>query len=95
MIPPLADPPHRRTAHGAPMSPRLSRLYTWLQANNVALTDFSTDECVQREMARLNRLRDELAAALSNAQEYTPYLHHLATDLANLMRRVPANRVTR
>lgn len=91
MINPLATPPTRKTAHGATMSPRLSRLYTWLQANHVSLGDFSTDSCVQRELPKLERLRDALDAL--RADEPARYLDDLAADLACLMRRLPSARV--
>lgn len=97
MIPPLENPPHRKTSHGATMSPRLSRLYTWLQANQVALTDFSTDECVKRELPKLISLKAELLAMLEGDPiELLPlmYLMDLAADLANIMKRLPENRVT-
>lgn len=93
MIAPLATPPARRTAHNAQMSPRLSRLYTWLQANGSSLGDFSTDECVQRDMPRLLSLQRELDELRDRAPER--YLDDLAVDLANVMRRVPSARVTR
>lgn len=98
MIEPLAVPPSRRTTHGAQMSPRLSRLYTWLQANNVPLTDFSTDECVKREMPKLVALAAELAELIErdtsdDALPGSRYLDHLRADLANIMRRTPDARV--
>ena len=97
MIPPMADPPSRKTTHGATMSPRLSRLYTWLQANGVSLTEFSTDNCVQRWMPQLERLRDELDELIAHENEHSPHpnkhLRHLATDLGAIMRRVPSARV--
>lgn len=91
MIAPLATPPARRTAHGATCSPRLSRLYTWLNANGSSLSDFSTDNCVERDMRRLVQLRDELDALRAAAP--AKYLDDLAADLANLMRRTPAARL--
>lgn len=97
MIPPLENPPHRKTSHGATMSPRLSRLYTWLQANHVSLTDFSTDTCVQRELPKLISLRAELISFVArDPDEPLPpmYLTDLAADLANIMKRLPENRVT-
>lgn len=100
MIDPLAEPPARKTTHGATMSPRLSRLYTWLQANGVGLSDFSTDRCVAREMPNLERLRDaleDLRAGVSSStlRERYRYLDDLAADLRNIMRRTPDARVTR
>lgn len=91
MINPPLVPPARKTAHGATCSPRLSRLYTWLNANGVALSDFSTDEGVQRYLPQMHTLARELEA-LRGASP-APYLDHLAADLANLMRRTPAARV--
>lgn len=91
MINPPATPPARKTSHGATMSPRLSRLYTWLQANKVQLTDFSTDNCVERELARLTTLATELDAL--RAASPLKYLDDLAADLACLMRRRPSARV--
>lgn len=91
MIPPMAYPPAKKTRHGAIMSPRLARLYTWLQDNQVRLNDFSTDQCVLREMPKLERLRDELAALIEVAAD--PWLANLAADLRNIMRRVPSARV--
>lgn len=88
---PLAIPPHRTTSHGVVMSPRLSRLYTWLQANNVRLTDFSTDTCVERELPRLRPLADELESLIAAGGPV--YLTELAADLRNVMRRLPSARV--
>jgi hypothetical protein len=88
------------------MSPRMSRLYTWLQANGVALQDFSTDQCVARELPKLERLElalDDARLADPGATVREPtyggevravrYLDELAADLRNLMRRTPGNRV--
>lgn len=92
---PFAKPPLRKTAHGVSMSDRLSRLYTWLQDNGVGLNDFSTDNCVEREMPKLVALRDELDGLRDRRVVPVDYLNHLAADLHNLMQRTPANRVTR
>lgn len=98
MIAPLETPPARRTTHGAVMSPRLSRLYTWLDDNRIGLTDFSTDQCVERVLPRLRKLADELQAEI-HARSVHPtatvpaYLVHLAADLAAIMRRLPSARV--
>ena len=73
------------------MSERLSRLYSWLQANGVVIIDFSTDQSVQREMPKLVKLQTELHE-LRNVSPLQ-YLDHLADDLAALMRRVPSARV--
>lgn len=91
MIAPPAIPPARKTAHGATCSQRLSRLYTWLNANGSRLGDFSTDTCVEREMSRLVALRDELEVLRAAAP--ATYLDDLAADLGNLMRRTPAARL--
>lgn len=91
MIAPLERPPARKTSHGVTCSDRLSRLYTWLNANQVGLSDFSTDNGVTREMQRLIKLRDELEALRAAAP--AQYLDDLAADLAALMRRTPAARV--
>jgi hypothetical protein len=69
----------------------MSRLYTWLQANGVGLSDFSTDDGVQRELAKLSKLRDELESL--RAAQPERYLDDLAADLGNLMRRLPSARV--
>jgi hypothetical protein len=91
MINPPENLPTRMTSHNAQMSPRLSRLYTWLQANRVQLSDFSTDTCVQRELPKLKTLAEELGALIAR----TPYrfLFDLAADLSNIMKRLPQNRV--
>jgi hypothetical protein len=90
---PLKNPPARKTSHGVQMSDRMARLYTWLSANGVGLSDFSTDECVQRELGKLVALRDELSALRAAAEER--YLNDLDTDLVNIMRRVPSARVVK
>jgi hypothetical protein len=91
MIDPPVEPPFRKTAHGAICSPRLSRLYTWLNNNGVSISDFSTDQCVERNLktlltlgAALDRLRETASAR---------YLDDLAADLGNLLRRRPSMRV--
>lgn len=91
MIAPPVTPPPRKTAHGATCSARLSRLYTWLNANGSTLSDFSTDSCVERDLPRLRKLAAELDTlrTISPAQ----YLDDLAADLACLMRRTPAARI--
>jgi hypothetical protein len=98
MKPPLENPPHRKTTHGAVMSTRLSRLYTWLDANRIGLGDFSTDSMVLAALPRLQALATELAELIEReagdrSLRPVTYLVHLAADLANLMRRIPSARV--
>ncbi len=96
MMNPTIDPPRRITSHGAVMSPRLSRLYTWLDANRVGLNDFSTDGCVLARLPKLQELDRELAQLIDTtnlARLPVEHLTHLQADLRNLMRRIPANRV--
>jgi hypothetical protein len=72
----------RRTQHGVVMSPRMERLWNYLDRMKSGLNDFSTDECVERNWAQLVRARD-------NAP--TP---EIRKDIENIMRRRPCNRVT-
>lgn len=95
MINPLKDPPSRRTTHGAVMSTALARRWTWLQANGVSLTDFSTDECVAREMPKLIGLQAELEKLIADHPEPPRYLTDVLGELRCLMRRSPAARVKR
>src|SRR5690348_10728853 len=93
MTNPQEFPPRRLTAHGAVCSDRLSRLYTWFAANYVNLSDFSTDNCVAREMHKLVNLQRALESLRANSP--ARYLDDLASDLAAIMRRTPESRVTK
>lgn len=71
-----------KTSHGAVMSPRMSRLWTYIRVTRgISLSDFSTDQCVERVFGQL-----EAAYEAAPSEE-------IRRDLANIMRRRPANRV--
>lgn len=79
------------------MSPRMSRFWGYLNAHGVALSDFSTDECVLRELPRLHKARAELNTLLNRTEPDLPSLSDLEAlgrDLDNLMRRLPTARVS-
>lgn len=65
---PLATPPEKRTVKGAVMSIKMARLWTWLQACGVHLTDWSTGQGVDREFPKLAALDRWLAAAIERPQ---------------------------
>jgi hypothetical protein len=68
------------TQHGAVMSPRMARMWTFLRAEGIPLTDFSTDSSVEACITKLT-------VALAHATE-------LAADIENLTKRRPSARVT-
>ncbi len=101
---PKMNPPPMKTPHGVPMSARMARVYGWLNDNGVSLTPFSTDDCVERSIAKIEALRDALQAKVDEMApkvdlgnkafdlEYQAYANVLG-DLAPIMRRRPATRV--
>jgi hypothetical protein len=67
----------------------MARLWAFIRSNGLILSDFSTDECVDREWARLVELRDWLSSMI---EEGTTGLDSedaraLAADLASVMSR--------
>lgn len=84
----------RHTQHGVLMSPRQERLWQFLERVAVPLSDWSTDEDVERCLPSLRKARvvlDRLPeGALSDAD-----LRALKRDVDALTRRVPTNRVRR
>lgn len=94
---PRRNPPEMRTSYAdVVMSPRAARFYTWLRDCGIHLTSFSTDDCVKRELANLQRAHAALLRMmLSGDGEDLPELiiEQVIGDLETLMRRVPENRV--
>ena len=83
----------RLTAHGVPMSPRMERLYNYFDAKGVALTSWSTDQCVARELPKLQRLLEELPKDPTLASLTDLEFNALEADIMAIMRRTPAARV--
>ena len=76
-----------KTTQGATMSPRMSRLWTYLRIDcKIHLTDFSTDQGVEREIGKLQ-------AALDAVQGDSLDAENLRRDIRAIMRRRPANRI--
>ncbi len=73
----------RKTNHGATMSPRMERLWDYLDKMKSGLSDWSTDNCVLRNWDKIVKAHD---AAPSE---------EIKKDIANIMRRKPCNRVTK
>lgn len=80
-----------KTQHGVKMSPRMERLWRYIrEERKISLTDFSTDQCVERELPRLR----EAMANLEKRQTAKPSTEtrHMMLDLAAIMRRLPSAR---
>ena len=73
------------------MSPRMERIYGWINAHGCTLTPFSTDTTVAGMLPRLRTLRAELANV--NAPSTNPHSADMLADLDAIMRRVPSARV--
>lgn len=70
------------TSHGVEMSPRMSRLWTYIRIERgISLTDFSTDQCVERVATQLEVARDQAPT------------DELKRDIDCLLRRRPSTRV--
>lgn len=79
-----------KTSHGAVMSPRMERLWRYLkQERKIPLSDFSTDQCVERVYSQLE------AALEAIPDDGTPENEMLYRDVRNIMRRRPAARYWR
>lgn len=57
-IAPEAEPRMRSVSHGT-ATKAFSRFWNWMDANQTGLGSFSTDQCVERALARLQALRAE------------------------------------
>lgn len=86
---PTFPAPVQRTPHGVVMSERASRIYTYINANGVHMTPFSTDGTVGAALPRLQKMRETLASYPANAQ-----IADMIVDLDAIMGRTSANRVT-
>ena len=77
-----------RTTHGTTMSPRMERLWRYLRhERKIPLTDFSTDNDVERNYHRLQAALDAVPDdGTADA---------LRRDIASIMRRRPTARVHR
>ena len=83
----------RTTTHGAQMSPRMERLWAFIQdEQKINLCDFSTDECVEREQARLRVGEKALLARVATAPEDREAAA-LLRDYQAVMNRRPVARV--
>lgn len=81
------------TTHGAKMSPRMERLWTYLREERGidTLNDWATDECVEGEQERLRAavadLEERVAAAPGDRD-----LAHLLDDVRTIANRRPHER---
>lgn len=78
------------TAFRVKMSPRMSQFYSMLAYHNIPIRDFSTDNCVENCLPKLNALADKLRQNLKSIQRVA-----MLQDLEGLMRRRPAHRIKR
>jgi hypothetical protein len=93
---PLAAPAPQRTCHNAPMSAPYARFMQWINANGVVLGTWATDQCVESQIAKLERLAAWIAAptlprpagACSDTE-----LAAVRDQLRRVMARRPAQRV--
>lgn len=76
------------TPQQVPMSPRMARVYGFLQGRGINLTPFSTDQMVLGFLPRLNAVLAEVTKA-----PMEPGRRDMIVDLETIMRRVPAARV--
>lgn len=91
-VPDWADPllgpcTVRKTAFGVTMSLGMSQFYSMLAHHRIGISSFSTDQCVLRELPKLQALEKKLLEAGFSVQRWT-----MIQDLRNIMRRLPANR---
>lgn len=91
---PMEETTVMKTAHGVEMSPRMERLWTFIQSRRIQLHDWATDLDVLRELPELQVASAYLAEG--GGKDTDPLtdreFEELRRDLAALMRRVPANR---
>jgi hypothetical protein len=89
---PQKDPAPWITAHGVVAGKRLARFYNFLRDNNVAISDWSTDQSVDAEMSKLKKLELELMESWQDSP--LPWCGDVLVDLRTLMRRGTSARVT-
>lgn len=65
----------------------MSQFYSMLAHHRIGISSFSTDQCVLRELPKLQALEKKLLEAGFSVQRWT-----MIQDLRNIMRRLPANR---
>ena len=83
-----------RTQHGVEMSPRMERLWRFIrEERRIDLTDFSTDECVERVQAAL-RVGEKVLLARVAADAHSKDLRDLLEDYRRIMNRRPRARTT-
>ncbi len=81
-----------KTQHGATMSHRMERLWRFIkEEREINLSDWSTDDCVERELEKLTAAAAELQKRLAN-NSGDKNLRDLADDLASIIGRRPKNR---
>ena len=80
------------TTKGATMSPRMERLWTFIREREICLTDWSTDEHVEREQASLREGERALVTRAAAAPEDRD-LQNLLVDYRAIMNRRPHGRV--
>ena len=84
----------KRTSHGAVMSPRMERLWRYVQdERRISLHDFSTDACVERVQKALREGEAELVRRSEKALGDRD-LRHLLADYRAIMNRRPHERTT-
>lgn len=91
------------TVFGAKMSPRMKRFYGFLNANGCHMHSFSTDQNVEQNIGRLQKLlaklenlkaTGEFDESLVMAQGYKDFeLTQLIADMQTIMQRRPSARV--
>lgn len=76
-----------KTAHGVGMTPLFQQFQTMIKHAGIALGTFSTDQCVEREIGKLEALERKLLGAGYSVARWC-----MVEQLRNLMKRRPANR---
>lgn len=84
------------TQHNVKMSPRMERLWKYIrEERGISLTDFSTDECVERVQDQLLLGLKELEARVSASRgDRDRDLENLLVDYRTIMNRRPHARTT-
>lgn len=85
---PVFPAPSQKTPHGVQMSERMSRIYTYVNANGARLTPFSTDGTVRECLPKLRVMRETLSAYPTSVQ-----IVDMLADLDGIMSRTPEARV--
>jgi hypothetical protein len=90
----LPAPTGMKTPAGVDMSPRMARVYSYLNHAGISITPFSTDSTVQAAKGKIAAARDLLLAPRLNGElPPHPTTLDVVTDINNILNRLPENRV--